>query len=96
MSLTSGNKENEKTMRELIIETIQFPVGSITQPLTRWAADYDLPVALIYKRYYSGLRGAELLAPTPADILYYDDLKRLWPRKWVFHRATQEGFRMPI
>lgn len=71
-------------MRELIIETIQFPVGSITQPLTRWAADYDLPVALIYKRYYAGLRGTELLAPTPSDVIDYNDIKRMWGHRWKY------------
>lgn len=71
-------------MRELIIETIQFPVGPIAQPLTRWAADYDLPVALVYNRYNAGLRGTELLAPTPSDVIDYNDIKRMWGHKWKY------------
>lgn len=71
-------------MRELIIESIVFATGRITQPLTRWAADYDLPVALVYKRYNAGLRGAELIAPTPSDVIDYNDIKRMWGHKWKY------------
>ena len=71
-------------MRALIIESIMFTTGRITQPLTRWAADYDLPVALVYKRYNAGLRGTELLAPTPSDVIDYNDIKRMWGHKWKY------------
>ena len=63
---------------KMILETIDFPTGVITQTLTRWAEDYDLPVALVYKRYNAGLRGAELIAPTPSDVIDYNDIKRMW------------------
>lgn len=69
---------------KVILETIDFPTGVITQPLTRWAADYDLPVALVYNRYNAGLRGTELLAPTPSDVIDYNDIKRMWGHKWKY------------
>lgn len=71
-------------MRPLIIESIMFTTGRITQSLTRWAEDYDLPVGLVYKRYNAGLRGAELIAPTPSDVIDYNDIKRMWGHKWKY------------
>lgn len=71
-------------MRPLIIESIMFTTGRITQPLTRWAEDYDLPEALVYNRYNAGLRGTELLAPTPSDVIDYNDIKRMWGHKWKY------------
>ena len=69
---------------KMILETIDFQTGAITQTLTRWAADYDLPVGLVYKRYNAGLRGAELIAPTPRDVIDYNDIKRMWGHKWTY------------
>lgn len=71
-------------MRPLIIESIMFTTGRITQPPTRWAEDYDLPVGLVYKRYNAGLRGEELIAPTPSDVIDYNDIKRMWGHKWKY------------
>lgn len=71
-------------MRPLIIESIMFTTGRITQSLTRWAEDYDLPVGLVYKRYNAGLRGEELIAPTPSDVIDYNDIKRMWGHKWKY------------
>ena len=76
-------------MRETIFVTINFPVGKITQPLTRWANDYDIPVALIYKRYYLGLNGYDLIAPTPSDIIDYNDIRRIWHGKWRYNPAIK-------
>lgn len=69
---------------KMILETIDFQTGAITKTLTRWAADYDLPVGLVYKRYNAGLRGAELIAPTPSDVIDYNDIKRMWGHKWKY------------
>lgn len=73
-------------MRKLIFESITFATGRITQSLTRWARDYELSVSLIYKRYYEGARGDQLIEPTPCDILYPEDVKQLWGcnRRWIY------------
>ena len=44
----------------------------------------DLPEALVYNRYNAGLRGTELLAPTPSDVIDYNDIKRMWGHKWKY------------
>lgn len=82
-------------MRQLIIESITFTTGRITQSLARWAEDYDLPVGLVYKRYIAGLRGAELIAPTPSDVIDYNDIKRMWGHKWTYapHRRKPKKYK---
>lgn len=72
-------------MKQLILVTINFPIGKITQPLTRWAKDYDLPVVLVYRRYFAGVKPEDLIEPTQNDITNEDDFKQLWHGKWKYN-----------
>lgn len=73
---------------KVILETIDFPTGAITQTLTRWAKDYGMEQRTVYARYYDGKRGYELIDPLNWDKLSYEDVCQLWKKgRWIYNGA---------
>lgn len=77
---------------EMILETIEFPTGAITQTLTRWAKDYGMETRTVYERYYNGKRGFELIDPKPSDRLEREDIYRMWGKgHWKYNSAKRKA-----